>query len=540
MAGGPSAVGAGVGGGSGFIVYFLTAFAAFAGFLFGYDTGTINGIQTMPAWLDTFGTLNAAGERVLTTSNQSLVVSILSAGNFVGALMAGPIGDRIGRRWGLMVASAVFSLGVGLQLAPTWVVFILGRVVAGLGVGLISSLCPLYQGETSPRKYRGLVVGLYQWAITIGILVAAIVNNSMQKIVGPAGWKTVIALQFAWAAILVGGLFFLPETPRYLALKGRDDQAKNSLRRITNLHGDDLEAEFALLKAGLAAEAEAGTASYGELFAGGPSRMRLRTLTAIAIQGWQQLTGINFIFYFGTAFFKASGIKDPFIVSVVTNVVNVVCTVPGLLIVDKVGRRPMLIWGAVGMAACEYIVAIVGVTKGNIAADGSVDLAAQRVLIAMVCIYIAFFAATWGPIAWTVCAEIFPSRHRGKGMSFSAASNWLWNFGIGYATPYLVNKSTPEIKAAGLGVKVFFLWGSTCAGCAIFAYFFVAETKGLSLEEVDELYRSTSMRNSNKWRAEFMANGSSRAHMDEMNLARLPAQGHGEDDIYDDKRAGKV
>ena len=219
----------------------------------------------------------------------------------------------------------------------------------------------------------------------------------------------------------------------------------------------------------------------------------------------QQLTGINFIFYFGTSFFKASGIANPFIVSVVTNVVNVVCTVPGLLVVDKVGRRPMLLWGAVIMSVCEYLVAIVGVTKGDIAADGSVNIAAQRVLIAMVCIYIAFFASTWGPIAWCVCSEVFPSRHRAKGMSFSAASNWLWNFGIGYATPYLVNKSTPEVAAAGLGVKVFFLWGSTCAGCAIFTYFFVPETKGLSLEDVDELYRSTSMRNSNKWRAAFMA-----------------------------------
>lgn len=383
-------------------------------------TLTISGIQTMTAWLQTFGTVDpTTGVKVLTTSNQSLVVSILSAGNFFGALMAGPIGDLVGRRWGLMVAAAVFTLGVGVssltrvisvigadeqfQMATSWAVFIVGRVVAGLGVGMISSLCPLYQGETSPKKIRGLVVGLYQWAITIGILIAAIVNNSMQAVEkSDKGWRTVIGLQFAWAIVLAGGLFFLPETPRYLAVKGRDDQAIDALRRLTNLEGPALEEEFALLKAGLEAEAAMGTATYGEMFAGGETRMWFRTCTAIAIQAFQQLTGINFIFYFGTSFFEASGISKPFIVAVVTNVVNVVCTVPGLLIVDKVGRRPMLIWGAVGMAICEYVVAIVGVTKGHVAADGSTDLAAQRVLIAMVCIYIAFFAATWGPIAWYV------------------------------------------------------------------------------------------------------------------------------------------
>lgn len=292
-----------------------------------------------------------------------------------------------------------------MQMSSIWTVFILGRVVAGLGVGLISSLCPLYQSETSPRKYRGLVVGLYQWAITIGILIAAIVNNSMAKVEGNKGWHVVIALQFGFAGILAAGLFFLPETPRYLAIKGRDEQAKRSLRRITNLEGEELEEEYAHLKAGLEHEAAVGTASYKELFAGGPSRMWLRTSTAIAIQGWQQLTGINFIFYFGTSFFKSSGISNPFVISVITNVVNVVCTVPGLLVVDRVGRRTMLLWGAIIMAACEYIVAIVGVTVGDVAADGSVNLAAQRVLIAMVCIYIAFFASTWGPIAW--CRFLF-------------------------------------------------------------------------------------------------------------------------------------
>ncbi|KAG9018327.1 hypothetical protein FRB93_000030 [Tulasnella sp. JGI-2019a] len=214
-------------------------------------------------------------------------------------------------------------------------------------------------------------------------------------------------------------------------------------------------------------------------------------MTGIWLQAWQQLTGINFIFYYGTTFFQRSGIKDPFIISVATNVVNVGMTVPGIYLVDKAGRRSLLLIGAAGMLICEYIVAIVGVTVST------ENLAAQKVLIAFVCVYIAFFAATWGPIAWIVTGEIFPLNVRAKAMSMSTASNWLWNFGIGYATPYLVNAGPGN---ADLGVKVFFIWGSTCVGCLIFTYFCIPETKGLSLEAIDVLYQNTTPRNSVAYR----------------------------------------
>lgn len=153
-----------------------------------------------------------------------------------------------------------------------------------------------------------------------------------------------------------------------------------------------------------------------------------------------------------------------------------------MLLVDRVGRRSMLLVGAAGMVVCEYIVAIVGVTIST------ENLAGQKVLIAFVCIYIAFFASTWGPIAWVVCGEIYPLAIRAKAMSMSTASNWLWNFAISYATPYLVNEGPGN---AGLGVKVFFIWGSTCLGCLVFTYFLIPETKGLSLEQVDILYQNT-------------------------------------------------
>jgi MFS family permease len=186
-------------------------------------------------------------------------------------------------------------------------------------------------------------------------------------------------------------------------------------------------------------------------------------------------------------------------------------TIVGIQLIDRVGRRRLLLIGALGMCMSEFIVAIVGVTVGTpheTAAGLSVNITAQRVLIAFTCIYIAFFATSWGPVIWVLTGEIFPLGIRAKGMSLSVASNWLWNFGIGYATPYLVDKSTTGVngvKAANLGVKVFFIWGGTCVGCFIFTYFFIPETKGLSLEQIDLLYRESSIIGSNAYRKKIIA-----------------------------------
>jgi len=202
-------------------------------------------------------------------------------------------------------------------------------------------------------------------------------------------------------------------------------------------------------------------------------------MTGIWLQAWQQWTGINFIFYYGTTYFQQSGISNAFVITIATNVVNVGATIPGIYLVEKAGRRRLLIWGAVVMCLCEYIIAIVGVTTST---D---NLASQRVLIAFVCVYIAAFACTWGPGAWVVISEIFPLSIRAKAMSMSTASNWFWNCIIGVITPYLVDDGY-----AALHSKVFFIWGTTCLGCIIFAFFCVYETKGHSLEEVDLLYES--------------------------------------------------
>ena len=164
--------------------------------------------------------------------------------------------------------------------------------------------------------------------------------------------------------------------------------------------------------------------------------------------------------------------------------------------IEKFGRRALLLYGAAVMCVCEFLVAIIGVTISV------QNQAGQKALIALVCIYIAAFASTWGPIAWVITGEIFPLNIRAKAMSLSVASNWLWNFAIGYATPYLVN---PGAGNANLGVKVFFIWGSTCAGCLVFTYFCIPETKGLSLEQVDLLYQNSTPITSVKYRRELIA-----------------------------------
>ncbi|KAF8586328.1 MFS monosaccharide transporter [Ramaria rubella] len=479
---------------------FMVAFAAFGGILYGYDTGTIGGVQVMEDWLRTFGkpTTDLADHPtgfMITSSQQSLVVSILSAGTFFGALAAAPAGDLLGRKWGIIFSTLIFDIGVAMQTASTKLpLFVVGRVFAGLGVGLVSCLVPMYQSECSPKWIRGAVVSAYQWAITIGLLLASVVNNATQNRQDHSAYRIPIAIQFIWAFVLAGGMFFLPESPRWLIKRGREDAAAKSLSRLTSLSVDDPEVvtELEDIRANLKAEEELGETSYADCFRlGHKNKILFRTMTGVFLQAWQQLTGINFIFYYGTFFFQNSGIKNPFLISVATNIVNVFMTLPGMWGVERFGRRRLLLIGAIGMCVCEYLVAIIGVT---ISVE---NVAGQKVLIAFVCIYIAFFASTWGPIAWVVIGEIFPLNVRAKGMAFSTASNWLWNFGIAYATPFLVNVGPGD---AGLQAKVFFIWGSTCLCCIIFTYFCIYETRGLSLEQVDILYEHSTPMGSTTFR----------------------------------------
>lgn len=464
----------------------VAAFAAFGGLLFGYDTGTISGVIGSNTFKQDFGYPDPAkgGAYELGTSRTSLFVSILSAGTFFGALLGAPIADFLGRRWGLQVAMAIFCLGVALQTAAGMHddgLFVAGRVIAGLGVGVISTIVPMYQSETAPRWIRGAVVSGYQWAITIGLLIAAIVNNSTNSRSDTGAYRIPIALQIGFAIIMSIGIIFLPESPRWFIRGGKHDRAAKSLAFLNSTDIDDpvVRAEIADIQTNLDLELTHGTGSYLDCFRPNSRKFLTRTMVGTSLQAFQQLTGINFIFYYGTTFFQSTGQSNPYGFVIASNVVNVVCTIPGMWAMERAGRRRLLIWGAAWMFICELLVAIIGTAV-------SIDNHnAQRALVALVCLYVAGFASTWGPAAWVVCGEIFPLAIRAKAFSLCTASNWLWNFGIGYATPYLVDSGAGK---AGLATKVFFIWAGTCFGCMVFAYFFIMETAGLSLEEADELY----------------------------------------------------
>ncbi|KAK3316879.1 glucose transporter-like protein [Apodospora peruviana] len=489
--------------GSSWPAIFIGAFVAFGGVLFGYDTGTISGILAMDYWMNLFSTgyVNPHGHKDVSPSQSSAIVSILSAGTFFGALASPLLGDHIGRRLALVASSWVFILGVIFQTASTSLpLFLAGRFFAGFGVGLISALIPLYQSETAPKWIRGAIVGAYQFAITIGLLLAAVVDNSTHDRQDTGSYRIPIAVQFAWAIVLIVGMLVLPETPRYLIKRGRPEKAAKSLGRLRKLPPQHpaVQDELGEVQASHDFETAIGKASYRDCFRKG---MRKRTLTGMGIQALQQLTGINFIFYYGTQYFKNSGITNAFTITMITSSINVVSTIPGLYAIDKWGRRPLLLWGAVGMCISQFLVAMLGTLTTGQAADGTIlvfNVSAQKAGIAFVCIYIFFFASTWGPLAWVVTGEIFPLKNRARGLSMTTATNWLLNWAIAYATPYLVNYGDGY---ANLQSKIFFVWFAACFLCIAFVYFFIYETKGLSLEEIDELYvECSSARKSTSWK----------------------------------------
>ncbi|KAL9942911.1 hypothetical protein ACHAO3_008945 [Verticillium nonalfalfae] len=410
----------------------------------------------MPYWQQLFSTghVDAEGNPNITTSQESAIVSILSAGTFFGALFSPLLSDYIGRRMGLMISTWVFNLGVVLHTIATSIpLFLAGRFFAGLGVGLISAMIPLYQSETAPKWIRGFIVGAYQWAITIGLLLAAVVNNATARRDDSGSYRIPIAIQLAWSLILFSGLLILPETPRFLIKKDNAEQAAKSLSRLRRLPTDHqaIVAELAEVHANHEFETRMGQGSYLDCFR--PPILK-RQLTGMALQALQQLTGINFIFYYGTKYFENSGVSSGFTVSMITSAINVASTIPGMYAVDKWGRRPLLLWGAIGMCLSQLIVAVSG--------------------------------------------EIFPLKTRAKSLSITTATNWLLNWAIAYSTPYLVNYGEGY---ANLQSKIFFVWFGACFICIIFVWLMIYETKGLSLEEVDQLYEEVrDARKSAQWK----------------------------------------
>lgn len=502
--------------------YLMCAFAAFGGIFFGYDTGWMGGVLGMPYFirlitgkqypLDVHPDINSKAYTdyklafKIAARDQSLMTSILSAGTFFGAIAAGDIADFIGRRPTIILGCFIFSIGAILETIATGVaVMTVGRVIAGVGVGFVSAIIILYMSEIAPKKVRGALVSGYQFCITIGILLSNCVVYATQNRDDTGSYRIPIAVQFLWAIILAIGLFCLPESPRYFVKKGKLEQAAKALASVRGQKQDSdyIQDELAEIIANHEYEMQVipqtnYIGGWTNCFKGdlknGASNVR-RTILGIALQMFQQLTGVNFIFYFGTVFFQSLGtIDDPFLISLITTLVNVCSTPVAFWTIERFGRRRILIGGAAGMVISQFIVGILGVTAG---APGKNNTAAISAMIAFICINIFFFATTWGPAAWVVIGEIFNLPIRSRGVGLSTASNWMWNCIIAVITPYLVGT---EKGQADLGAKVFFMWGALCCTSFLFAYFMVPETKGLSLEQVDKMLEESTPRTSNKWK----------------------------------------
>jgi SP family sugar:H+ symporter-like MFS transporter len=355
--------------------------------------------------------------------------------------------------------------------------------------------------EIAPRKYRGTLVSCYQFCITIGLLLASCVCYATKDRHDSGSYIIPIALQALWALILGVGLFFLPESPRYWVRRGDREKAKECLIRLRGQTWFTPDVDHELTEIVASQRHELDQMPQGNYFTSWlncfrgsiltPSSNVRRTILGTSLQMMQQWTGVNFVFYFGTTFFQSLGtITNPFMVSLVTTLVNVLSTPFSFYAIDKFGRRPLLIWGALGMVICQLIVAAVGTATDQSSSD-------VKIMISFICIYIFFFASTWGPGAWVVIGETFPLPIRARGVALSTASNWLWNCIIGVITPYMVGKDK-----GNLGAKVFFIWGSLCLGCLAYAYFLVFETKGLTLEQVDRMMEDCTPRTSASWRAQ--------------------------------------
>ncbi|PHH60572.1 hypothetical protein CDD81_1544 [Ophiocordyceps australis] len=459
-------------------------FVASGGLLFGYDTGAINGILAMDEFKEQFATTcETDGNRDICPKDLSIIVAILSAGTAVGALLAAPAGDSLGRRITLLLSVGVFCIGAICQVCANAIPLLLvGRAVAGIGVGAISVLVPLYQSEMAPKWIRGSLVCAYQLSITIGLLAASIVNILTSRLTNSSAYRVPLGLQLLPAAILTAGLLILPETPRFLVKKGRKDAAGLSLSRLRRLditHPALIE-ELDEIVANHQYELTLGPDTYKDVFVGSPFLGR-RTFTGCGLQMLQQLTGINFIMYYSTYFFGGVGIASPYTKSLIINVINVVSTVPGMLIIESWGRRRLLMVGALGMAACQLLMA-----SFHTAAGRELQTVAQTILVVFCSLNIFFFAASWGPVVWVVTSEIYPLKIRAKAMSLSTASNWVLNFGISYSTPFMVGQSVDNAKP--FGPKIFFIWGAFCILAVLFVWCMVYETSKISLEQIDEMY----------------------------------------------------
>ncbi|RDA86491.1 hypothetical protein CP532_2007 [Ophiocordyceps camponoti-leonardi (nom. inval.)] len=454
----------------------LAAVASIGGFIFGYVSGQISGFFLMGDYARRFGSPRGDGTYDFSAARQGTIVGLLSIGALIGALIAGKMADAIGRRLSISLSAFFTCIGTAIEVSSStsWPQFAVGRLVTGLSIGSMSVVVPMYQSESAPPVIRGVIIASYQLFITLGIWAAEMVNWGTEAIPSSASWRIPNGLSFAWALALGGGMLLLPESPRFAYGRGRVDEARRSIARLAGLppDADAVNLQIADIQAKIDEESESAAAfRWTEIFTG--PRMLHRTMLGVVLQAGQQLTGANFFFYFGTTILAAVGISNSYVTQIVLGTVNVVCTIAGMWIVKRFDRRVTLMAGAAWMMVCFLVYAFVGHFVLDRANPMNTPTAGS-VLVTFSCLAIAAFAVSWGPLVWTVNAELYPLRYRSACMGLATASNWFWNF-----TRFITD-------------QIDYLYGLVFAGCCaalvLIVFFFVIESKDRTLEEIDTMY----------------------------------------------------
>ena len=456
---------------------------AFGGFVFGFDTGTISGFINMSDFLERFGGTKADGTLYFSNVRTGLMIGLFNAGCAIGALFLSKVGDMYGRRVGIMTAMIVYIVGIIVQIASqhAWYQVMIGRIITGLAVGMLSVLCPLFISEVSPKHLRGTLVYCFQLMITLGIFLGYCTTYGTKSYSDSRQWRIPLGLCFAWALCLVAGMVRMPESPRYLVGKDRIEDAKMSLAKTNKVSPEDpaLYRELQLIQAGVERERLAGKASWGTLFNGKP-RIFERVIVGVMLQALQQLTGDNYFFYYSTTIFKSVGMNDSFETSIIIGVINFASTFVGIYAIERMGRRLCLLTGSVAMSICFLIYSLVGTQHLYIDKPGGASRKPDGdAMIFMTSLYVFFFASTWAGGVYSIISELYPLKVRSKAMGLANASNWTWGFLISFFTSFITD-------------AIHFYYGFVFMGCLVFSiffvYFMVYETKGLTLEEIDELY----------------------------------------------------
>ena len=394
-----------------------------------------------------------------------MVVASLLLGAAVGAASAGPLSDRLGRRNLVIIAAILFTIGaIGAALSPNVAVLVLFRVVLGLAVGTAALVVPLYLSEIAPTEIRGAISSLNQLNIVVGILLAFIVNALLAN---AEAWRWMLGLAAIPSLVLLIGMFFLPETPRWLVSQDRDEDARDVLRRSRN--EEDTEKEIRDIRE--VEEQEEG--GLRELTA---SWVRPALIVAVGLAVFQQIIGINTIIYYAptTLTNVGYGAAAAIYANLIIGVVNVLMTLVAIWIIDRVGRKPLLLVGLVGMVAS---LTILGLSTLLLSEPSSPTDAVAVITLLCLAGFIISFAATWGPTVWVMLPEVLPLRIRGTAMGVAIFLHWIANF--------LVSQTFPSLLASVGPGPVFLGYAVIGVLAFVFVSAFVTETKGRSLEEIE-------------------------------------------------------